>query len=72
MITAAQGFGRAASGGSVKGIDPLTGKILWTYSNWQCVIPVAHRWTLAKDGWSWPAGITQGPHVRCKEGRRDL
>ena len=42
MITAAQGFGRAASGGSVKGIDPLTGKILWTYTNLQCWIPVAH------------------------------
>lgn len=42
MITAAQGFGRAASGGTVNGIDPLTGKILWTYSNFQCWIPVAH------------------------------
>jgi outer membrane protein assembly factor BamB len=42
MITAAQGFGRAASGGSVKGIDPLTGKILWTYTNFNCWIPVAH------------------------------
>ncbi len=42
MITAAQGFGRAASGGKVIGIDPLTGKILWTYNNFQCWIPVAH------------------------------
>ena len=42
MITAAQGFGRAASGGSVNGIDPLTGKILWTYTNFNCWIPVAH------------------------------
>jgi outer membrane protein assembly factor BamB len=27
------------SGGKVVGIDPLTGKILWEYTNWQCGIP---------------------------------
>lgn len=37
-----QGFGRGARGGSVNGIDPATGKILWTHTNWHCVIPVAH------------------------------
>lgn len=42
MITGSQGFGRSAKGGSVNGIDPLTGKILWTYTGWQCMIPVAH------------------------------
>ena len=42
MITAATGFGRSASGGSVDGIDPLNGHILWTYRNWQCNIPVPH------------------------------
>ncbi len=42
MVTAAVGFGRNASGGSVNGIDPLSGKVLWTYSNWQCGIPVPH------------------------------
>ncbi len=42
MITAAMGFGRSASGGSVNGIDPLSGKVLWTYGNWQCMIPVPH------------------------------
>jgi outer membrane protein assembly factor BamB len=42
MITAAVGFGRNASGGSVNGLDPLSGKVLWTYSNWQCGIPVPH------------------------------
>ena len=42
MITAAQGFGRNASGGSVNGLDPLTGRVLWSYTNWQCWIPVAH------------------------------
>ncbi len=42
MITAAQGFGRASSGGTTNGIDPLTGKVLWTYTNFNCWIPVAH------------------------------
>ena len=32
MVTAARGIGRNASGGSVNGIDPLTGKVLWTYT----------------------------------------
>jgi len=42
MITAAAGRGRNARGGSVNGLDPRTGKVLWTYTNWQCIIPVAH------------------------------
>jgi outer membrane protein assembly factor BamB len=42
MIMASMGFGRSASGGSVNGIDPLSGKLLWTYGNWQCSIPVPH------------------------------
>jgi outer membrane protein assembly factor BamB len=42
MIMAAKGFGRGASGGSVSGLDPLTGKVLWTYTNWGCGIPVPH------------------------------
>jgi hypothetical protein len=40
MITASEGRGASASGGKVVGIDPLTGKILWEYTNWQCGIPV--------------------------------
>jgi outer membrane protein assembly factor BamB len=40
MITASEGRGASASGGKVIGIDPLTGKILWEYTNWQCGIPV--------------------------------
>ena len=41
MITAASGGrGEAATGGKVIGIEPITGKILWEYTNWQCVIPV--------------------------------
>jgi len=30
---------KTSSGGKVVGIDPLTGKILWEYTNWQCAIP---------------------------------
>jgi len=40
MITAAVGRGRTARDGSVNGIDPLSGKVLWTYTGWQCIIPV--------------------------------
>lgn len=42
MVMASKGFGRNASGGSVSGLDPLSGKVLWTYGNWQCGIPVPH------------------------------
>ncbi len=40
MITGAAGRGRNARDGSVNGLDPRTGKVLWTYTNWQCIIPV--------------------------------
>ena len=40
MVTAAIGSGRNARDGSVNGLDPLSGKLLWTYANWQCIIPV--------------------------------
>lgn len=42
MISASSrgGFGQTGSGGKVVGINPLTGKILWEYTNWQCSIPV--------------------------------
>jgi outer membrane protein assembly factor BamB len=39
MVMAAVGRGRTAKDGSVNGLDPLTGKVLWTYTNWQCAIP---------------------------------
>ena len=42
MITASEGFGRNASGGTVAGLDPQSGRVLWTYDNWQCGIPVPH------------------------------
>lgn len=42
VMMSASGGGRGSSGstGKVVGIDPLTGKILWEYTNWQCHIPV--------------------------------
>lgn len=41
MVTAAVGRGRNAKGGSVNGLDPRTGRVLWTYTNFQNIIPVA-------------------------------
>ena len=38
MITASAG--RSGSGGKVVGIEPLTGKTLWEYTNFSCWIPV--------------------------------
>jgi outer membrane protein assembly factor BamB len=42
MVSAARGMGRNATGGGVTGLDPLTGKVLWTYAGFQCSIPVPH------------------------------
>jgi outer membrane protein assembly factor BamB len=42
MVMSSRGSGRSSAGGSVNGLDPLSGKILWTYGNWQCGIPVPH------------------------------
>jgi outer membrane protein assembly factor BamB len=41
MIMASVGRGRTAKDGSVNGLDPRSGKVLWTYGGWQCPIPVA-------------------------------
>ena len=40
MVMASVGRGRTAKDGSVNGLDPLTGKVLWSYMGWQCPIPV--------------------------------
>lgn len=40
MITGAAGRGRNARDGSVNGLDLRSGNVLWTYTNWQCIIPV--------------------------------
>jgi outer membrane protein assembly factor BamB len=42
MIMAGGGFGRSTSGGGVAGLDPMSGKVLWTYTKWQCGIPIPH------------------------------
>jgi hypothetical protein len=43
MATAARGRrGEPSTGGKVVGIDPITGEILWEYTNWHCRIPVAN------------------------------
>jgi outer membrane protein assembly factor BamB len=39
MIGASSGRGEDQTGGKVIGIDPHKGKILWEYTNWQCMIP---------------------------------
>jgi outer membrane protein assembly factor BamB len=41
MIMGAAGRGRNASGASVNGVDPSSGKVLWTYTGFQNIIPVA-------------------------------
>ena len=40
MVMASVGRGRNAKDGSVNGLDLRSGKVLWTYTNWQCPIPV--------------------------------
>jgi outer membrane protein assembly factor BamB len=40
MITASRGRGADQTDGKVVGIDPGSGKILWEYTNWQCIIPI--------------------------------
>ncbi len=50
MITASGGGrGGSDSGGKVVGIDPLTGEILWEYTNWQCRIPVPSAFDAGED-----------------------
>lgn len=40
MITASVGRGRNARDGTVAGLDPASGRVLWTYKGWQNPIPV--------------------------------
>jgi outer membrane protein assembly factor BamB len=49
MVMAAVGRGRNAKDGSVNGLDPETGEVLWTYTGWQCPIP-APQPVDARDG----------------------
>jgi outer membrane protein assembly factor BamB len=49
MITASTGRGEDQAGGKVVGIDPNTGKILWEYTNWQCIIPAPGAFDAGED-----------------------
>jgi outer membrane protein assembly factor BamB len=40
MVTASVGRGRVARDGTVSGLDPATGRVLWNYHGWQNPIPV--------------------------------
>jgi outer membrane protein assembly factor BamB len=40
MVTASVGRGRTARDGAVVGLEPRSGKVLWSYGGWQCPIPV--------------------------------
>ena len=40
MTMASVGRGGTAKDGSVNGLDPASGKVLWSYMGWQCGIPV--------------------------------
>lgn len=40
MTMASVGRGRTARDGSVNGLDPSSGRVLWSYTGWQCPIPV--------------------------------
>ncbi len=47
MVTASAG--RRGGGGKVVGMNPLTGEILWEYTNWQCMIPVPSAFDAGED-----------------------
>jgi len=48
MIGASRGRGEDQTGGKVVGMDPKTGKILWEYTNWQCMIPAPSAYDAGK------------------------
>ena len=43
MTMASVGRGRTAKDGSVNGLDPASGKVLWSYMGWQCASPFPNR-----------------------------
>ena len=40
VMISASGRGESGGKGKVVGINPITGKVLWEYANWNCHIPV--------------------------------
>ncbi len=67
-ITASAGAGRNASGGSVSGLDPRSGNVLWTYGGYQCRIPVAHAVDAGQGRVLVAGGTPPGP--RCSRSTR--
>jgi len=50
MISAATGGrGTPFTGGNIFGIDPLSGEILWEYTNWKCIIPAPSAFDAGED-----------------------
>jgi hypothetical protein len=70
MITAAVGRGRNARDGSVNGLDPVSGKLLWTYAGYQCIIPVTQA-VDAGQGRVLVAGAYGAGSVMIKVGKKD-
>lgn len=69
MITAAVGRGRNAKDGSVNGVDPRSGKVLWTYSGYQNIIPVTQA-VDAGEGRILVAGAYGAGSVMIKIGKK--
>jgi outer membrane protein assembly factor BamB len=69
MITAAVGRGRNAKDGSVNGVDPRSGKVLWTYNGYQNIIPVTQA-VDAGDGRILVAGAYGAGSVMIKIGKK--
>jgi outer membrane protein assembly factor BamB len=71
MIMAGMGFGRSASGGGVTGLEPLSGKVLWTYTNWQCAVPVPHAVDVGEGRMLITAGYSAGAAMVKVEKKAD-
>ncbi len=73
MVTASAGggFGRTGSGGKVVGLDPLTGKTLWEYANWQCIIPVPSAYDAGEGRVLITGGYEAGTAMIKVEGKAD-
>ena len=71
MVMAAVGRGRTAKDGSVNGLDPLSGKVLWTYTNWQCAIPASQLVDAGEDRMLIVGGYSAGAAMFKVEKKAD-
>ncbi len=69
MVTASAG--RSGGGGKVVGMEPLTGKILWEYTNWQCIIPVPSAVDAGEGGMLITGGYNAGAAMIKVEKKAD-